>query len=288
MTACVVIAGMGAIAKLLGAQLPAVQIAFLRFALALPLVVVANGRTAGLLLVPPQIGLHLLRGAAAGAALAMAFYAYAHLRLGDATALLFLEPLLVVAIAALAGRRRLRRSQWAAVGLGLVGACVILRPGMGAISIAGLVATMSAAAAAAVALLTRRLAAPRVAPTLLFHGALMPALVLVLPAWWVWVPPTPGEWMLITVLALAGTGGQWLIIAAYRRAAPAVLAPIEYVQLPAAMLLGLAFFDERITGISLIGVGLIVGAPFLIRPKVPASRAERVAAINLRYKNHSR
>ena len=267
-------------AKTLGAQLPAVQIAFLRFALALPLVVIANGRTAGLLLVPPRIGLHLLRGAAAGAALAMAFYAYAHLRLGDATALLFLEPLFVVAIAALAGRRRLRGSQWAAVGLALVGACVILRPGMGAISVAGLVATMSAAAAAAVALLTRRLAAPHVSPTLLFHGALMPAGVLLLPACWVWVSPTSLDWMLIAALALAGTGGQWLIIAAYRRAPPAVLAPIEYVQLPAAMLLGLAFFDERITAISLIGVGLIVGAPLLIRPEAPAGPARRVEEIN--------
>jgi drug/metabolite transporter (DMT)-like permease len=279
-TACVVIAGMGAMAKTLGAQLPAVQIAFLRFALALPLVVIANGRTAGLLLVPPRIGLHLLRGAAAGAALAMAFYAYAHLRLGDATALLFLEPLFVVAIAAVAGRRHLRRSQWAAVGLALVGACVILRPGMGAISVAGLVATMSAAAAAAVALLTRRLAAPHVSATLLFHGALMPAGVLLLPACWVWVSPTSLDWMLIAALALAGTGGQWLIIAAYRRAPPAVLAPIEYVQLPAAMLLGLAFFDEPITAISLIGVGLIVGAPFLIRPEVPAGSARRVEELN--------
>ena len=263
-------------AKLLGAELPAVQIAFLRFALALPLVLAASGRTARVLLVPPRLGLHLLRGTAAGGALAMAFYAYAHLRLGDATALLFLEPLFVMAIAALAARRRLRRSQWVAVALGLVGACVILRPGMGAISVAGLVATTSAAAAAAVALLTRRLAAPNVAPTLLFHGALMPAFVLLLPAWWLWVPPTSAEWMLIAVLALAGTGGQWLIVAAYRRAAPAVLAPIEYVQLPAAMLLGLAVFDERIAATSLIGVGLIVGAPFLIRPEVSPNRTPRV------------
>lgn len=280
-TACAVIASMGAVAKTLGAQLPAVQIAFLRFALALPLVVAVSGRPPVGLLVPPRLGLHLLRGAAAGAALAMAFYAYAHLRLGDATALLFMEPLFVVAIGALAGRRRLRPSQWAAVGLGLIGACVILRPGMGAISVAGLVAAMSAAAAAAVALLTRRLAAPHVSPILLLHGALLPALVLGLPAWWVWVPPTSDDWLLISVLALAGTAGQWLIIAAYRRAAPTVLAPLEYVQLPVAMLLGWALFEEPLTGASLIGVAFIVGAPLLIRPELAERRATRVEKGNL-------
>jgi drug/metabolite transporter (DMT)-like permease len=129
-------------------------------------------------------------------------------------------------------------------------------------------------------LLTRRLAAPHASSTLLFHGALLPALVLAVPACWLWVPPTSGEWLLIAALALAGTGGQLLIISAYRRATPALLAPIEYVQLPAAMLFGLVFFAEPITASSLIGIALIVGAPFLVRPSPRENRPATVVKIN--------
>jgi drug/metabolite transporter (DMT)-like permease len=277
----VIIAGMGAIAKAIGSQLPAIQIAFLRFAFALPLVVAASRRAPGLLLMPPQAGLHLWRGAAAGAALAMAFYAYTHLRLADTTALLFMEPLFVVALGAVVGRRRLKGSQCAAVGIGLLGACVILQPGMDTVSGAGLIAAASAASAAGVALLTRRLATSGAGPILLFHGALMPAIVLAGPAWWLWVPPTSLEWVLIVALALAGTGGQCLIIGAYRRASPAMLAPLEYVQLPAAMLLGLVLFAEPIATTSLLGIALIVGAPLFVRPPTRGPQCATVDKINL-------
>ncbi|TVQ36207.1 MAG: DMT family transporter [Geminicoccaceae bacterium] len=263
--ACIVIAAMGAIAKVIGPSLPSTQIACLRFAIALPLIVAFKPKGCVGLLRSRHLGLHALRGLAAGSAMAMAFYAYANMRLADATALLFLEPLFIVALTALGTWQRLGARQTVALALGLAGALVILQPGSSVVSHAGLVAVLAAIAASFVALLTRRLAQSETTAPMLVAGTLLPALVLLVPTTLTWVAPSAEQWAWLGLLALAGTLGQALIIAAYRLAPPSAIAPAEYVQLPAALVFGAVFFAEPMTVTTLAGMGLIIAAPVLLR-----------------------
>ncbi len=269
---------MAAIAKVLGPEIPPIQIACLRFALAVPVVVIAAQRCGGRLTVPARPGLHLVRGLLAGLAMTLAFSAFARMRLGDATALLFFEPLFIVFLVAVLNRRRPALEQWLAALLGLTGALVILQPGSGLATGPGLLAIAAALCQAGVALVTRELSRDQAKAPILMTGTVLAAIVLALPTAQVWVTPSIAAWMLLVLLALAGTAGQALIIAAYRLACPGTLAPVEYVQLPLALLIGLAVFGEPLTAASMIGSLLIIAAALSVgglRYSLPITRKTR-------------
>ncbi|MEO1091384.1 MAG: DMT family transporter [Pseudomonadota bacterium] len=275
---CILIATMGAMAKALGSTLPAVQIAFLRFLLAAPVVLLVAGRPALRLAATHHLGLHMLRAALAGLALVGAFYAYAKLPLAEAAALLFVEPLAIVVLAACWFGRPLTPRKLCATALGLIGVLVILQPGWGMFTTAGAVALAAATMAAGCALVIRAIVQREGDGPLLLLGTLLTAACLAIPAALSWVAPTPTQWLGLVGLAAIGSLAQLMIMRAYRLAPPELLAPFEYVQLPTAFLIGAVVFAEPLTGVVLLGTFCIVGASFLaswsrhrsIAPAMPA------------------
>ena len=62
-------------------------------------------------------------------------------------------------------------------------------------------------------------------------------------AQWVW-PPDPLTWLLVIWLGVAGAGGHWLLIQAFRFAPAPVLAPFVYVNLIWMTSLGYLVFGD--------------------------------------------
>lgn len=269
---CALIATMGALAKRLGAELEPLQVAFLRFALAVPLIVLLAGKDGRRVARTRLLGLHMLRSATAGSALVGAFYAYAHMPLAEAAAILFMEPVLIVLLAVVLARRRPSGAGAAALALGAAGVVTILEPGIGVLSWSGFVALGAALFAAASALLIREIAKREGDGPLLLLGTALTAACLAGPALLVWRAPAPGDWPLLVLIAATGTMAQLLVVRAYRLASPARLAPFEYVQLPIAFVIGAVAFAEPVTAAAVLGTVQIVLATVLAA-RAPPTKA---------------
>ena len=75
-----------------------------------------------------------------------------------------------------------------------------------------------------------------------------------------WRPFDAGLVAWLAAMAAIGGTAMWLVTAAYERAEASVLAPFHYVELAAAVAIGLAVFGERPDPVSIAGIALILAA----------------------------
>ena len=147
--------------KLLSAHYPPLQVTLLRGAASLPFVLVWVLASAGVRsIVPVRWGLHLLRGVLGMVMIGCFVYALRRMPLSTAYTLYFVAPLLVAALSVPLLGEKVGPRRWTAIGIGLLGVVVVLRPGVdGLVSFPGLMvllaATAYAIAAVTVSLLTR-------------------------------------------------------------------------------------------------------------------------------------
>ena len=120
-----------AIAKVLADRYSPMQILFMRNVLALPvaflLVLGIQGHSA---LRSSRPGVHLIRGVLWILATFLFFTSIKHVGLAKSTALLLASPLLIVAVSAVFLGERTGFKTWVVVISGLLGALIIVRPGL--------------------------------------------------------------------------------------------------------------------------------------------------------------
>lgn len=207
------------------------------------------------------------------------FLGLAALPLADAVATAFIAPLFVTLLSAVVLGEPVGPRRWAAVGVGLLGVVIMLRPGAGVIQPAALLVLISAFCYASSHMMTRRMRDTESAMTLNFF--VQCGFVIVSSAmglWvgdghlsgspdaslaflfrpWVWPPLSDWPWFLATGLAV-GIGGL-MMSQAYRTTEAAVVAPFEYVGMPMAILWGALFFGTLPDKIAWAGIALICGA----------------------------
>jgi len=183
------------------------------------------------------------------------------LPLADTTAVNFAAPLLSVAAAALFLGEKVSPRRWLGVGLGLAGVMVAVRPpfitGEAAPHPAYLLPLGSAALFALYTILTRQLAARDDPRTTILHTGLVATVVssLALPFVWIW--PTPFEWLLLVTIGVIGGASHGLLVLAYARAPVSVLAPLSYSQLVWAGVAGWLVFADLPDRWTLMGAAVI-------------------------------
>jgi drug/metabolite transporter (DMT)-like permease len=90
-----------------------------------------------------------------------------------------------------------------------------------------------------------------------------PALILALPALWVWTPPTLTDYALFALLGTIGVTAHTMLAHAFARFEAARLAPVGYVTLVWGVLFGFLFFAEVPGLATLAGAALIVLATYI-------------------------
>jgi drug/metabolite transporter (DMT)-like permease len=93
---------------------------------------------------------------------------------------------------------------------------------------------------------------------------IVPSLVALPFAMATWQTPSAPIWFVFPLVAALGVTGHFLLTWAYRRAQAGVLAPVDYLALPYAALLGFVFFAEVPTVAVWAGAALIVAACLII------------------------
>ncbi len=249
-----------AISKHLAASLPAVEIAWLRWVgfvlLMSPTILHSRGRA----LRSRAPGLQILRtfGLLGSALFFIAGLAY--LPLASASAIAFAAPLLVttLSIPLLGEKVGLRR--WLAVGAGLLGVLVVIRPGSGTFGLAAILPLLSAVAWAFGMIVTRKLGGLDHASTTMTYSALVGLAVLTVFVPFDWTTPSASELGFAAAMAVAATAAQFLVVSAYRLARASVLAPVSYSQLLWSGLLGLFAFGNVPDLWTLVGAVIIIGS----------------------------
>lgn len=181
--------------------------------------------------------------------------------LAEATAVIFLTPLLVTIASAMLGEK-VTRSQWLAVGFGLLGVMIIVRPGGALFTPAILLPFGAAVCFTLYQLLTRRLSATDHPVTSNFLSSLVGTLVTGLMVLAEWQTPAPEDLLVMGLLGAMAMTGHLLLTNAFRFASAAVLAPFTYAQIIFAGVVGFIVFGHTPDLWPSIGMAIIIASGF--------------------------
>ena len=263
------------IVRHVGQDLPAAQNAFLRYLLGVVLILPFM---TSVLRRPPgrrELSVHFLRGLVHGVGVVLWFYAMAHIPVAEVTALGFITPIFVTVGAAIFLGERLKLRRVLAVGTGILGALLILRPGFAEVSLGQLAQVGAAPLFAASYLLAKRLSSTADPTVIVGFLSIFVALAILPLAVAQWVPPTLTQIGWLALTAVFATGGHYTMTKAVQMAPITVTQPVQFLQLVWATLAGIALFGEPLDPFVILGGGIMVAAATFISHR-EAQAARRV------------
>lgn len=229
------------------------------------------------------LGQHILRSCFVVVSNLFFFLGLAALPLANVVALFFVAPLLITALSVPLLGEKVGVQRWSAVGVGLAGVIIMLRPGTGLFQPAMLLPLGAAVSYAMLHMMTRRMGGTESALTMTVYNQIIfaavsliiglglgngafatesdPSLAFLLRAWQV---PALADIGIFLVLGICSTMGGLLISQAYRQCPAAIVAPFEYVAMPLAIVSGLVIFGEWPEPFAWIGIALICGAGLFV------------------------
>ncbi len=274
-----------AIVKHVGEGVPPAQAAFLRYLLGFVFLLPALPGLLRLRLAPRSWGLFGLRGAAHTGAVIAWFYAMTQLPVVEVTAMNYLSPIYVTIGAAIFLGERLQLRRIAAILAALVGALVILRPGIREVSPGHVAMLFTALGFAGSYLIAKRMSDDLPASMVVAILSVTVTIGLAPFALAVWVPPSLDQLLWLFLVAFFATAGHYTMTRAFAVAPVSVTQPVTFVQLVWAALLGTLVFAEPLDGFVILGGAIIMGAVSFItwreavlrrRPVTPPAEATKL------------
>jgi drug/metabolite transporter (DMT)-like permease len=254
--------------KLLTAQFPAMQVAALRALSSLPLVfawVGWRGQLHSVLRVNWR--LHLLRAGLGIAMLALFAFGLKSLSLASAYTIFFVGPIMITALSVFMLGEKVNAARWIAIGVGMAGVLVVLRPdGTGFLTLGGLAVLVAAAAYAVSAIAARLLARTDRKEHMIFWLMVMMAIGATVLAAPNWVAVELRHLPLLCGLAVSGFFGQLAINEAFSHGEASVVAPFEYSALAYGVALDWLLWQTLPDRFTLLGAAIIIcSGLYLIR-----------------------
>jgi len=254
--------------KLLAAHYPSMQVAALRAMTSLPLVcayVAWRGAFGTLLRV--RWRLHLLRGVLGIVMLAAFAFGLRELPLANAYSIFFVSPMLITVLSVPLLKERVDAARWIAIGVGMAGVLVVLRPtGAGLMTLGSLAILVSAACYALSSVLVRILGRTDSSESMVFWLMVMVSIgagALAAPAW---VPVRLEHGWILAGIAVTGFLGQVAITHAFRHGEASAIAPFEYSALAWGIGLDWLLWQVLPDGFTLMGAGIIIASGiYLVR-----------------------
>jgi len=230
------------------------------------LLVARQGRSAFAMPLPK---VQAVRGLAVAIATVGFFSAVFVMPLAAATSLTFTSPMITALLAAVVLGEPARRETWIASLAAFAGVLIVLRPNFLAVGWAALLPLLSALGMSVLMIANRYVAGKASPLAMQAFIATMAASVLVLVALaFHFAGPerfhlTWPDWTVLlrcAFVAVSASSAHWFIYLGTTRAGAASVAPMTYVQLIMASLLGWLFFDSHPDAMTLLGAAIIVGA----------------------------
>lgn len=234
-----------------------------RYSVNLALVALAMGpRHGAALWRTRRTALVILRGLCLALASISMLMALRLMPVAETVAIIYVTPILVMLVSGTVLGERVSPLGWLGAGLGFAGVLLIARPGSGLDPWGVTLALMNATLATGYHVLTRVLTRTETTMAMMFHTALVGAiafigLTLVLRTETI---PTPVDAGLMLALGALATLGHLMFTSAYREAPASTLAPVNYMHIAFATLLGWLVFSQLPDALGFTGMALIAAA----------------------------
>lgn len=258
-----VLSGLDASGKYLAmAGVPILMVSWVRYSVhtLLSSAVLLPRRGRGLLRTHSLRG-QLLRGALMILSTVLFFSVLKRVPLAEATAMNFMAPIMLMALAPWLLHEPHRLHRWCGVALGFGGMLLVVRPGTGLDPLGIALGLATALTFACFQIATRRLAQDDPLTTN-YYGGLIGTVALTLALPWFWETPdlSPWQWGLLLSTGVTGAIGHGLQAVAYARTPATLLAPYSYLQILSAVTLGWAVFGQLPDATTALGIACICAA----------------------------
>ncbi len=283
---CVLAPFADAMAKLLGPEMAVGQLVLLRFAIQaailMPLTVLtgrpwrAEGRI--LLLIVFRTILHI-------AGIGTFFTALLYLPLADAVAIAYVMPFILILMGHWFLGEEVGWRRISACIVGFVGTLLVVQPAFADVGWPALLPVGIAFIFAVFMLVTRLIAAEtdpigmQALSAVIAICFLLPAVALtpaaVMPAL-AWNNPTADSWVLILAMGIFGTASHLMMTWSLRFAPASTVAPMQYLEIPFATLVGFLIFSDLPGPLATLGIAITIGAGIYVILREQAL-AKRVA-----------
>lgn len=191
-------------------------------------------------------------------------FALALIPLADAFAALMVGPLIVTALSVPMLREQVGMRRWCAIAVGMVGALIVVRPGMGVMHWAISLPLLTALCFALFQIFTRKLAGRDDNDTTLLMGAYAGTLFSTILLPFVWKTPDLMGWVLLAAQGVLISAAHLTLVRAFQFAAASVLAPFAYVQILSATVVGLLVFGDFPDHWTIVGAAIICASGLYI------------------------
>ncbi|MEP2642434.1 DMT family transporter [Roseobacter sp.] len=265
LTAFGIFASHDVIIKVLGGGYSPVQIVFFSVLFSFPLATLylLRDATTGTL-IPKHPWWMAARTAAAVVTGFCAFYAFSVLPLAQVYAILFAAPLLITILAIPILGEQVHWQRWVAVGVGLTGVLVVLRPGQTDLELGHLAALVSAICGSFASIIVRKIGREERSVVIMLYPMMANCIVMAMLLPLVYEPMPLEDLGKLGVIALfAWTAGRFLI-AAYNTGEAVVVAPMQYSQILWASFYGMMFFNETPDVNTIAGSCIIIASGLFI------------------------
>ena len=224
---------MDSLLKFLTEHYPTMQVSAMRGFASLPFVLLPLVYKRSFAeLKPVRWKLHLMRGLLSVFLLATFVYAIRVLSLADAYSIFLSAPLLVTALSVPILHEKVGWHRWMAIGVGLCGVLVMLRPSTSSLMTMGALAAFVSAVAYAISVVSVRVLSQTDSNTsVVFWSMLIMTLVSTLFALGSWQSIRVEHFGVIAATGVLGALAIHLLTLAYRSAPASMIAPFEYTAL---------------------------------------------------------
>ena len=259
-----------AIAKILSETVPLGQLVLVRFAIQALILIPLIWFTDRLWRMTPRVfWLTLLRTVLHIAGIAMMVTALRYLPLADAVAIAFVMPFIMLLLGKYALQEEVGVRRITACAVGFAGTLLVVQPSFAEVGWPALLPVGVAVNFAVFMLVTRKIARETDPISLQAVSGVM-AVAMLLPLLLIFqgtvrtdlqiVSVSAFDWMLLLSIGLLGTLAHLLMTWSLRYAPSTTLAPMQYLEIPFATLLGLLVFGDWPDPIALVGILITMAA----------------------------
>ncbi len=189
----------------------------------------------------------------------------------------YTSPFFMILLSALMLKETVGKERWAAVGIGLIGVVIAMRPGSNVFELAAILVLIGTFLGALNKILMRRLASTEhslaiaIYPNLMMIAVTFPFLL----STWQSMPWT--HWGLFAIVGLLTAAGQYAIAQSLRFAQASTLAPIDYSTFFWVVSLDFFWWHKTPDAFTLIGAAIIVGSNLYILYRTRLEEANKKA-----------
>lgn len=204
--------------------------------------------------------LQVIRGLLLAAQVVVVISCFAVIGLAHSQAIFSATPILIALLAMPLLGERVGWRRWTAIGAGLVGVLLILKPDSGFFDVTLLLAVLSCFLFAFYVIATRLVSRDDSSMTSFFYTGVVGAIAMTLvgPFYWTWM--APADWVWMALVCMTSISSHYFLIRAYDMLDAAAVQPLTYLQLVYASIIGVTIYGETLSLNTIIGSVIVVGS----------------------------